>query len=587
MKYFIMTLSELSLLASVMALIVLCIRLFVKNAPKIYTYILWIFVFIRAVLPISYASAFSLQSLFLSLLPAGSGKTAAPAENVLLPAAPDGLAHFAPNTRDAVSQAAAFALPRTAPQKSLSLLAAFQDPWILAAAIWLAVTVFFLCAGFASARKLRKTVAFSTLSGFPAADRRCRVYESDQIRTAFVLGFFRPAIYLPAGLSDSAKRLILEHEFVHVRRHDHQIKIAAWLVLALHWFNPLMWASYFFLNKDMELSCDEQVIRNLGSQERADYGSLLLSLAVAGRLPSGAPLAFSKGDAKARIKNILNYRPLTLGSSAFAMLCVLLALYGCMGAPKTGGPDAGSGDAAPGTELSVEQATEEPAADSPELAFAKNFIDCVVSYRPEEIYAMLSPALKEQADNPVQYGDLGLWRGEKEKHCRINPFIPDAAPVIEKTDTGFRYAMRREDSPATSGNRTEYYFQDTWEGEFSLEQAEDGSSFQVSEWTENICNEIRSFEEYHWFDREFDYPSRFLLDLAGTTDLSNKLSLSYREPEDMLLEEMRLAEGEIADKQMDEDGKKLQITYRWDDGSVTFLMEKVGKEGIWAIAGTK
>ncbi len=122
-----------------------------------------------------------------------------------------------------------------------------------------------------SMRKLRKTVEFSTLSKTAHASANCRIYESGQIKTAFILGFFSPVIYLPKGLGSSKKQMILEHESVHIRRHDHQIKMAAWIILSLHWFNPLMWVSFYFLNKDMELSCDEQVLINLGSQIRADY----------------------------------------------------------------------------------------------------------------------------------------------------------------------------------------------------------------------------------------------------------------------------------------------------------------------------
>lgn len=580
MQTIILTLLQLSLMASVMAALVLGIRLCIKKAPKIYAYILWIFVFIRAVLPVSYSSALSVWNMPLRFLqPKAPAKAAA---DMILPPQTSGVsAGMAQAALTPLSQAAKTGFPVSAARP--------VSPWAVTAAIWLLGVAAMLAYSLFAMRRLKKTVAFSTLSEADQTVKQCRVYESDQIRTAFILGFFRPAIYLPKGLSRPQKRMLLEHEAVHLLRHDHQIKMAAWVILSLHWFNPVLWAGFCFLNKDMELSCDEQALKNLGPQARADYGLLLLDLAVSKRIPSGIPLAFSERDVKSRIKNILSRRPVTFGSVAAATFLVIFTLYGCMGSPGTnGGPkETVSETTTPEQPMPEEKepehtASEELAADDgkpADLSFADKFISLILNNDAEGIYAALSSALQEKADRHVSDG-FGLWLSDNGKqHIRINPFGRFASLSTDRTATGFSYKLKRDLS--ASSEDVKYASADTWEGEFSLEETGDGNGFQVSEWTEIVYNEITSFEEYAWLDNEYDYPSRFQLNAAWVSEHPNEAV--YREPESLLLEEMRLTQGEIAGKEIDADGKKLSITYRWSDGGVTFQMEKVGENGIWAV----
>lgn len=134
------------------------------------------------------------------------------------------------------------------------------------------------------------------------------VYSGEDIHTAFVFGVRRPKIYLPLYLTQVEKTYILCHERIHIRRGDHLVKPICYLLCLLHWFNPMVWFAFLMLSKDMELSCDERVLREMGLKIRADYSTSLLRLAVGGHLLSPTPLAFSENDTKGRVKNIMNYR---------------------------------------------------------------------------------------------------------------------------------------------------------------------------------------------------------------------------------------------------------------------------------------
>lgn len=134
------------------------------------------------------------------------------------------------------------------------------------------------------------------------------VYLADHIPSPFVMGVFRPKIYLPSQLSEEERGYILLHEQTHIRRLDHLIKLGASLTLAVHWFNPLVWAAFVLFVRDMEMSCDERVIAQLGIKIRREYSTLLLSLATGKKILMGTPLAFGEGDTKDRIKNIMKYK---------------------------------------------------------------------------------------------------------------------------------------------------------------------------------------------------------------------------------------------------------------------------------------
>ena len=148
------------------------------------------------------------------------------------------------------------------------------------------------------------------------------IYLAEHLDTPFVMGIIRPKIYLPASLTGDEKKYILLHEKMHIRRLDHVIKVVSFFVLCLHWFNPLVWIAFFVSGGDMEMSCDEAVIKELGRGIKKEYSSSLLTLATGRRIIGVTPLAFGEGDTKGRIKNILNYKKPALWVVALSLIIV-------------------------------------------------------------------------------------------------------------------------------------------------------------------------------------------------------------------------------------------------------------------------
>ena len=155
-------------------------------------------------------------------------------------------------------------------------------------------------------------------------------YESDKIETAFVLGFIKPKIYIPSGMSQSARKQILAHERTHLEKGDHWIKMIAFIALALHWFNPLVWVAYLMLCKDIEIACDERVVQFMELGERKAYASALLQCSTNQVYYAACPVAFGEVSVKYRIQSALHYRKpafwmslLGVMAVAFVTLCLL------------------------------------------------------------------------------------------------------------------------------------------------------------------------------------------------------------------------------------------------------------------------
>lgn len=156
------------------------------------------------------------------------------------------------------------------------------------------------------------------------------VYESDRISTPFLLGILDPRIYLPVGLPQEERAYVLAHELVHLKRGDYLVKVATWLALSLHWFNPLVWLAYGLMVRDMEMSCDERVIGRLGEGGKKAYSQALLTISSASgesikrHLLISTPLSFGENDIRSRVKNILAYRSVKAGTKV--VLGLLMAV---------------------------------------------------------------------------------------------------------------------------------------------------------------------------------------------------------------------------------------------------------------------
>ena len=298
---------NMSIGAAWAALLVMAGRLLLRRAPKVFSYALWSVVLFRLVCPVSFTSA-------LSLMPRPQ---TVPQEIVYAPQPEiqSGFRFF--------DQAVNQSLPPATPAASANPVQLWLEIGNL---VWQAGFVLLLAYCVLSYLRFRKRLRGAVL-------REGNIWESDRIPTAFVLGFFRPRIYLPLGLTEEERRYILCHEKVHIRRKDHLIKPLALLLLCVHWFNPVLWAAYFLLCRDMEMSCDEAVMKVLGPDIRKGYSSSLLAIS---QRQSGlvSPLAFGENDVKSRIQNVLRYKKPALWVLAGAAVLGLVLAFCLLSNPK-------------------------------------------------------------------------------------------------------------------------------------------------------------------------------------------------------------------------------------------------------------
>lgn len=284
------TLLTMSAAATVGALAVLVLRLFLKKAPRWITCLLWLAVFLRLVCPLS--------------LP------------VSLPAVPAVQEITAPLLSSAPAEEPAAAAPSPVSDAPAPAEPAF-DPVPLVLGLWGTGTAGMLLWAVWSAHRLRRQVAEAV-----AVEKG--VYESDRIAGPFLLGLVRPRIYLPAGLEDQARRYVLLHERAHLRRGDPWAKAFAWLALSLHWWNPVVHLAYRLFCRDVETACDQAVITPFSPQDRAGYAETLLRLGRAPRCPQAVPLAFGEENTRHRVHHVLEFkRPPVLVAVVALIVCVL------------------------------------------------------------------------------------------------------------------------------------------------------------------------------------------------------------------------------------------------------------------------
>ena len=292
---------NMSIAAGWLILAVIALRLLLRRAPKRFRLLLWAVVGLRLALPWSIESA-------LSLIP--SAQTLP--EGIMLELAPvldTGISAL--NGAINPGFTAAFTPELGVSANPLQVLLP------IAAAFWMLGAAAMLLWALVSWLRLRKRVR-------EAVRLEENVYECE-IASPFVLGLFRPRIYLPFSLENGERELVLAHERAHITAGDHIIKPLGWLLLAAHWYNPLVWLAYALFCRDIELACDERVVRGLSLSDRADYSQALLDLSRPRGGVRACPLAFGESSVKGRVKSVLSYK-----KPAFWL--VLLAVVVCVGA---------------------------------------------------------------------------------------------------------------------------------------------------------------------------------------------------------------------------------------------------------------
>ena len=276
---------NMSICGGWLVLAVLALRFVLKRAPKWVSVLLWGIVAARLVCPFSIESA-------LSLIP--SAETISP--EIMLDRTPEistGIASLDRVVNPVISTS--FAPEPIASANPLQIvIPVAANLWLLGVVVILAYTAI---SYLILRRKLRMAVIV-----------RDNIFQCETVRSPFVLGILKPKIYLPYTLSGEALTHVVAHEHAHISRKDHWWKPLGFLLLTLHWFNPLMWVAYILLCRDIELACDEKVIARLGGAQRADYTQALVACSVNRFHVAACPLAFGEVGVKERVKSILNYR---------------------------------------------------------------------------------------------------------------------------------------------------------------------------------------------------------------------------------------------------------------------------------------
>ncbi|MBQ9913500.1 MAG: hypothetical protein IJO73_04655 [Clostridia bacterium] len=304
MENIFLTFFNLSINAGWLVLAVLLMRLLLKKAPKWIHCILWSIVGLRLLLPVSLESVFSLL----------------PSEEYIAPSA---LYEMAPtvdsgfNSVNEVINPVISATLASSPENSVNPL---QVITIVASYLWIAGIVIMCLYTLYTYISLRRKVGTAT----KLTDN---IYQSENVPSPFILGVLRPKIYMPYTADGKTAEYVIAHERAHLKRKDHLVKPLAFLLLSFYWFNPLLWLAYILLCRDIELACDEKVVKDYAKEECKEYSYALLSCSISRKSIAACPLAFGEIGVKDRIKNVLNYKkPAFLIILSGVTVCVITAL---------------------------------------------------------------------------------------------------------------------------------------------------------------------------------------------------------------------------------------------------------------------
>lgn len=313
-------------------LAVLLVRLLLRRLPKKYSYLLWSVVGIRMLLKLQLPSRFGLLSLWYYVTQRLGGyrlltdpKRLTNMQKITDPQA--GAQNLQPAGQLITGQTVTGAA-RGLSQAGAKAGSGWDHLSQICMLIWIAGMIVLLLYGILSYFKCRRmTVQAVHMEG--------NIWECDHLTTPFVLGIVRPRIYIPFHLSVEEKPYILAHETYHIRRGDPIVRLLAFVLLTFYWINPFVWIAYFLMIRDMEMSCDEAVLLQLGTQIKKAYSNSLLTFATGRKQVTFSPLAFGESGTSGRIKNILDFKKPKVWGSLLAILAVILAAVFCLTDQKT------------------------------------------------------------------------------------------------------------------------------------------------------------------------------------------------------------------------------------------------------------
>ena len=276
---------NMSISASWLVLAVLILRFVLKKAPKWINVLLWGIVAIRLICPFSFESTLSLIPS-AETIPLNIGMDTTPTINSGISAINNAVNPIISQSNTPMAGASVNLLQIT--------IGIYEYIWIfgmIALALYTAISYW----------RLRRKVD-------TAVRYKDNIFQSENVSFPFVLGIIKPRIYLPFKMNGQYLEHVVAHEQAHICRKDHWWKPLGFLLLMIHWFNPLMWLAYVLLCRDIELACDEKVIKELGNEQRGDYTQALVACSVNRRMIAACPLAFGEVSVKERVKSVMNYK---------------------------------------------------------------------------------------------------------------------------------------------------------------------------------------------------------------------------------------------------------------------------------------
>lgn len=351
-------------------LAVLLVRLLLRRLPKKYSYLLWSVVGIRMLLKLQLPSRFGLLSLwhYMTQQISGSQLLTAPKQLTNMQKITDpqaGAQNLQPAEQLITGQTVTGATQGLS-QAGSGLGSGVNQILQICMFIWIAGVIALMLYGIISYLKCRRMTA-------QAVHMEANIWECDHLTTPFALGIIKPRIYIPFHLTVEEKSYILAHETYHIRRGDPIVRLLAFVLLAAYWINPFVWIAYVLMIRDMEMSCDEAVLLQLGTQIKKAYSNSLLTFATGRKQVTFSPLAFGESGTSGRIKNILDFKKPKVWGSLLAILAVILAAVFCLTGQKTEDDTSASqtADAAQSEQQVTENAQNKKAAEQAQQETAR------------------------------------------------------------------------------------------------------------------------------------------------------------------------------------------------------------------------
>ena len=306
------TFLNMSITGSYVILAIMLFRLILKKAPKIFSYALWSVAGLRLLFKFSFSSVFSIFNLFS--VPAETSQFSGTTVNNYVPE-DIGLLPV-PKISTGINAADALINPILHEATVTDSVNPMQIVIAVASVIWIIGMIAMAVYGTFSFVKVHKNIEFAT-----KIDEN--IFECEKLKSPFVFGIIKPKIYLPCGMDEKQREYVILHEKAHIRHLDHIIKLISFAVLTLHWYNPFVWLGYSLMIRDMEMSCDEKVLKKLNENDKKSYGLILVSVGSSRKFAASAPLSFGENVIEERIVNILKFKKPKI---AVIILCIVACI---------------------------------------------------------------------------------------------------------------------------------------------------------------------------------------------------------------------------------------------------------------------